>query len=166
MIRKGIRKRIDLSYLSLLVFLYFDVPFPIFFHLNFSKILRVYPDQKPWLHFLKILKNVIFVRENSANPHEWLPYLSYDYPCTKNEVLHKGFLQQMWQNPQFPADLVTFTGEILNGKLHFLCSVYLLLGWNLFKFSKNELTFRYDDSKQRRHDRCNKTKLKAYAFAF
>ena len=23
---------------------------------------------------------------------------------------------------QFPADLVTFTEEILNGKLHFLCS--------------------------------------------
>ena len=29
----------------------------------------------------------------------------------------------MWPNPQFPADLVTFTEEILNGKLHFLCSV-------------------------------------------
>ena len=29
----------------------------------------------------------------------------------------------MWLNPQFPADLVTFTEEILNGKLHFLCSV-------------------------------------------
>ena len=28
----------------------------------------------------------------------------------------------MWPNPQFPADLVTFTGAILNGKLHFLCS--------------------------------------------
>ena len=28
----------------------------------------------------------------------------------------------MWANPQFPADLVTFTEEILNGKLHFLCS--------------------------------------------
>ena len=28
----------------------------------------------------------------------------------------------MWPNPQFPADLVTFTGEILNGKLNFLCS--------------------------------------------
>ena len=27
--------------------------------------------------------------------------------------------------PQFPADLVTFTGEILNGKLHFSCSVYI-----------------------------------------
>ena len=27
----------------------------------------------------------------------------------------------MWPNPQFLADLVTFTGEILNGKLHFLC---------------------------------------------
>ena len=30
----------------------------------------------------------------------------------------------MWTNPQFPADLVTFTEEILNGKIHFLCS-----GW-------------------------------------
>ena len=28
----------------------------------------------------------------------------------------------MWPNLQFPADLLTFTGEILNGKLHFLCS--------------------------------------------
>ena len=28
----------------------------------------------------------------------------------------------MWPNPQFPADLVTFTEEILNGKLHLLCS--------------------------------------------
>ena len=25
----------------------------------------------------------------------------------------------MWPNPQFSADLVTFTKEILNGKLHF-----------------------------------------------
>ena len=30
----------------------------------------------------------------------------------------------MWTNPQFPADLVTFTEEILNGKFHFLCSEY------------------------------------------
>ena len=28
----------------------------------------------------------------------------------------------MWLNTQFPADLVTFTEEILNGKLHVLCS--------------------------------------------
>ena len=28
----------------------------------------------------------------------------------------------MRPNPQFPTDLVTFTEEILNGKLHFLCS--------------------------------------------
>ena len=28
----------------------------------------------------------------------------------------------MWQSPQFPVDLVTFTDEILNGKLHFLCN--------------------------------------------
>ena len=29
----------------------------------------------------------------------------------------------MWLNPQFTAVLVTFTEEILNRKLHFLCSV-------------------------------------------
>ena len=28
----------------------------------------------------------------------------------------------MWPNSQFPADLVTLTEEIVNGKLHFLCS--------------------------------------------
>ena len=26
---------------------------------------------------------------------------------------------------QFPADLVTFTEEVIYGKLHFLCSVYI-----------------------------------------
>ena len=30
----------------------------------------------------------------------------------------------MLPNPQFSADLVTFTEEILHGKLHFLCSGY------------------------------------------
>ena len=31
----------------------------------------------------------------------------------------------MWPNPQFPENLVTFTEKILNGKLHFLCSVFV-----------------------------------------
>ena len=29
----------------------------------------------------------------------------------------------MWPNPQETADLLTFTGKILNGTLHFLCAV-------------------------------------------
>ena len=33
----------------------------------------------------------------------------------------------MWPNPQFSADLVTFTEEILNGKLLFLCSLVILM---------------------------------------
>ena len=32
----------------------------------------------------------------------------------------------MWPNLQFPADLVTFTEEILNGKFNFLCSEFRL----------------------------------------
>ena len=34
----------------------------------------------------------------------------------------------MWPNPQETADLVTFTDEILNWKLHFLCSVRITMG--------------------------------------
>ena len=33
----------------------------------------------------------------------------------------------MWPNSKFPADLVKFTEEILNGELHFLRSV---INWN------------------------------------
>ena len=32
----------------------------------------------------------------------------------------------MWPSPQETADLVTFTEEIRNGKLHFLCSEYFV----------------------------------------
>ena len=47
----------------------------------------------------------------------------------------------MWPNPQFSADLVIFTEEILNGKLHF-CAVIIHYNWrdsicemNLRKFA-------------------------------
>ena len=40
----------------------------------------------------------------------------------------------MWPDPQSPVDLVTFTEEILNGKLHFLCSETLF---------SNELKIRF-----------------------
>ena len=39
----------------------------------------------------------------------------------------------MWPNQQFPADLVIFTEEILNGKFKFLCSAsvcYRYWKWN------------------------------------
>ena len=36
----------------------------------------------------------------------------------------------MWPNPQFPADLVTFTEETLDGKLHFF-AVYNANRWTL-----------------------------------
>ena len=37
----------------------------------------------------------------------------------------------MWPNPQETADLVTFTKEILNGQLHFLCT-HLIESWDQF----------------------------------
>ena len=49
--------------------------------------------------------------------------------CTKYEIFHEEFLQFL---PQLPADLVTFTKEILHGKLHFLCSVWHLIGSSVY----------------------------------
>ena len=49
----------------------------------------------------------------------------------------------MWPNPQFPVDLVTFTEEILNGKLRFLCSVIDcgLVPWVTGFFKKEKVKF-------------------------
>ena len=38
----------------------------------------------------------------------------------------------MWPSSQFPADLVKFTEEVLNGKLQFLCSAKFTLNKNIY----------------------------------
>ena len=51
----------------------------------------------------------------------------------------------MWTNPQFSVDLYSFSKEILNGKLHFLCSekfiksVLLDTSKNLFEYDVDEI---------------------------
>ena len=47
----------------------------------------------------------------------------------------------MWLNPQFLADLVTFTEEILNGKLHFLCSEYYVISTILLHIPQGKLNW-------------------------
>ena len=37
----------------------------------------------------------------------------------------------------FPADLATFTGQILNGKLHFLCSVDYCITQSIYQCDVN-----------------------------
>ena len=50
----------------------------------------------------------------------------------------------MWPNSQFSADLVTFTEEILNGKLHFLCSnTFLFLDIKVCLEKKKLITSSY-----------------------
>ena len=44
--------------------------------------------------------------------------------CTKNEVFQQGYFCKYHQILELPADLVTFTKEILDLKLHFLYSVF------------------------------------------
>ena len=43
----------------------------------------------------------------------------------------------MWPNPQKAANLVIFTGEILNGKLNFLCSVLVYILYTYVYWSVN-----------------------------
>ena len=63
----------------------------------------------------------------------------------------------MWPNPQETADLVIFTEEILNGKLHFLCSELfqeadigecglfaLVFIENVLLFFENSITAKFD----------------------
>ena len=51
-----------------------------------------------------------------------------------------GFLQYMWPNPQETVDSVTFTWEVFNGKLYFLCSVnnvsFIPLTWTKCFFAR------------------------------
>ena len=56
--------------------------------------------------------------------------------CTKNQVFHYGFLQQIWLNLQKTADLITFTEEIRNAKLPFLCSVHVF--YFIYRVSSND----------------------------
>ena len=46
------------------------------------------------------------------------------FTAQKNKFSIKSFFTK-FENPQETADLVTFTQEILNGKLHFLCNAFL-----------------------------------------
>ena len=45
----------------------------------------------------------------------------------------------MWPNPEFPVDLLTYTEEILNKKLHFFAvvvSIWLVPIWYLFVYNQ------------------------------
>ena len=53
----------------------------------------------------------------------------------------------MWPNPQETADLATFTEEILNRKLCFLCSVFVFLRNGTSWMSKSEIYHLFLDSK-------------------
>ena len=44
----------------------------------------------------------------------------------------------MWPNPQKTADLVTFTEEIFNEKLHFLCSGSVTNIWKGPKYASEK----------------------------
>ena len=45
----------------------------------------------------------------------------------RQQLVLKLMIAKITAQSQFPADLVTFTGEILNGKIHFLCGELAVL---------------------------------------
>ena len=63
-------------------------------------------------------------------------------------ALISGHINLIEENVKFPADLVTFTEEILNGKLHFLCSEGASLLPLIFIISMIPLTLVFRRTKQ------------------
>ena len=53
----------------------------------------------------------------------------------------------MWPNPQETAELVSFTDEILNGKLHFLCSDFEAM--SLLKNKNTQLRLKFSGFNQK-----------------
>ena len=100
-----------------------------------SLILEIFPTKK--LYRLVLTMNFIWFREISlsrfnrwkmsnsmlilrVNPKIYL--YTQIFTAQKMKFSMKGFFSKCDQSRRFPADLVTFTEEILNVKLHFLCS--------------------------------------------
>ena len=76
--------------------------------------------------FIRSIK-VVFSNETSGPPYFSSKKIKISltwYALHKNWSFPLRISSVMWPNPQFPADLITFTKakEILNGKHHFLCS--------------------------------------------
>ena len=59
---------------------------------------------------------------NLSNSLKEIVNLFFTQHTVQKKVFHYGFLQWIRLNPAGTADLVTFTEEILNGKLQVLCS--------------------------------------------
>ena len=74
-------------------------------------------------------------------------YVCRSLDLLKPKSLHKkwsfplSFFSKIWPNPQETANLVTFTEEILNGKLHFSCSNCCKLDIHYWSSSKKIMKF-------------------------
>ena len=85
---------------------------------NFEFSMSTYEIYKPFSsNFLSKNRNIQYVKYacNNRTLHK-----KWSFPLRSSSI--------MWPNPQFLVDLVTFTEEILNENLHFLCSDSLQRG--------------------------------------
>ena len=85
--------------------------------LNFRKILPTFWMNDPLLSNKVSSKNSYLILQPDLKE---IHIISNSHG-TKNEVFHLGFIQYIWPNTQETAYFDTFTKEILNGKVHFLC---------------------------------------------
>ena len=113
-----------------------------FFHLRFNKILRVTPDWKPWLHFFKMFEKVRFFRTNPTN-HQ---YLTKDYRPLGIIWMRQYIVPKLVSvGLSYKAvEMLPSDNLILRLKKWMLSLLTswenLVLGWILFKSSKNKLS--------------------------
>ena len=101
-----------------------------------ASALKIFPQnkllRKPFLYFLEKAPLIFRKRSVLVFGERYIQNLSIfrtlvyskpiAYTAQKLKFSIKDFCGLCEPNPQFPADLVTLTEEILNVKLHFLCS--------------------------------------------
>ena len=106
---------LSFSYYPVLISVHHKIPLPL---TNSFQNLEL-PEATGSILVLGILENSWEIL------YEWLRLIHNLAKYLSFHTTQKSFpfLQWIWPNPQFHANFVTFTKEILNAKLHFLCSV-------------------------------------------
>ena len=105
-----------------------------------------YPTQVFFCEYYKIFINTFFCRTRpvvaSATPSKYFWVILLKRGKTIELPLHKkGSFKLRISHQEFPADLVMFTEEILNGKLRFLCSV-VFFGKSEFRMNGIKIIWR------------------------
>ena len=99
------------------------------FHIRLVWALSLLPANIKYMHFK--LQNLCLLSFSGTCAPSSFSSLTPLYPAQKMKFSIKDFFSKCDQIRRFLVTLVTFTEEVLNGKLYFLCSVNYYVWYNV-----------------------------------